>query len=79
MSVSVTKAKYISNYSIMLNFNNGEQGIVDLKSTIFNDSRKIFEPLKNIEFFKKFTLDSWTLVWSNNLDLAPEFLYSIKK
>ncbi|MCD4664854.1 MAG: DUF2442 domain-containing protein [Bacteroidales bacterium] len=77
MIVSVTKAEYIKDYSIMLNFDNGVKGVVDLKSTIFNDHRKIFEPLKNIEFFKKFSLDSWTIVWSNELDLAPEYLYSL--
>ena len=55
MPVSITKAEYIADYSIMLNFNNGEKGIVDLKSTIFNDHRKIFEPLKDIEYFKKIT------------------------
>ena len=61
----------------MLNFANGKSGIVDLKPTIFNDQRKIFDSLKNIDNFKKFSLDSWTVVWSNELDLAPEYLYSL--
>ena len=77
MIVSVAKAEYVKDYSIMLNFTNGKAGVVDLKSTIFNDHRKIFEPLKNIETFKKFSLDSWTVVWSDKLDLAPEYLYSL--
>ncbi len=79
MLISVTKAQYLKNYSIMLHFSNGKNGIVDLKPTIFNDHRNIFEQLKNIENFKKFTLDSWTLTWSNNIDLSPEYLYSIIK
>ena len=79
MNISVTKAEYVKEYSILLNFDNGEKGIVDLKSTIFNDHRKIFEPLRKIEFFKKFSLDSWTIVWENQLDLAPEFLYELTK
>ncbi len=77
MCISITKAEYISGYSIMLNFDNGEQGAVDLKATIFNDKRKIFEALRNVDFFKNFSLDSWTLVWQNELDLAPEYLYNL--
>jgi len=77
MNISITKAEYISDYTIKLIFDNGEKGIVDLKPTIFNDKRKIFEPLRNIDFFKNFTLDSWTLVWKNQLDLAPEYLYNL--
>ena len=77
MNISVTKAEYIKGYSIMLDFDNGQKGIVDLKSTIFNDHRKIFEPLKDIKFFKQFSLDSWTVVWENEIDLAPEYLYEL--
>ena len=77
MNISVTKAEYVKEYSILLNFDNGEKGIVDLKSTIFDDKRKIFEPLRNVDFFKNFSLDSWTINWENELDLAPEFLYDL--
>ena len=79
MNISIIKAEYLKEYSILLNFDNGEKGIVDLKATIFNDHRKIFEPLREVEFFKKFSLDSWTIVWENELDLAPEFLYELTK
>jgi len=77
MIVSIIKAEYIKDYSIMLNFDNGRKGLVNLKSTIFNDKRQIFKPLKNIEYFKRFTLGSWTLNWENELDLAPEYLYKL--
>ena len=77
MIISVTKAEYIKDYSIMLNFDDGKKGLVNLKSTIFNDKRKIFKPLRNIEYFKKFKLGSWTLNWDNELDLAPEYLYEL--
>ena len=35
---------------------------------------KIFEPLKNKDFFKTFTLNPFTIEWSNGADFAPEFL-----
>ncbi|MDA9057300.1 DUF2442 domain-containing protein [Flavobacteriaceae bacterium] len=77
MIISVTKAENIKDYFIMLNFDNGTKGIVDLRETIFNDKRKIFEPLRSIEYLKKFTLGSWTLNWGNKLDLSPEYLYKL--
>jgi len=77
MNISITKAEYVSDYSIKLKFDNGASGTVDLKPTIFNDKRKIFEALRNVDFFKNFSLDSWTLVWENQLDLAPEYLYNL--
>jgi len=79
MLVSVIKAEHIKDYTVHLFFDNKEEGIVDLKDTIFNDHREIFEPLKDIEYFKKFSLDSWTMVWPNELDFAPEYLYELSK
>lgn len=77
MIITVIKAKYIKDYSIKLSFDNGESGIIDLESTIFNDHRKIFEPLRDIEFFKSFSLDNWTINWPNEADFAPEYLYDL--
>ena len=50
---------------------------MDLENAILNDSRKIFKPLKSREFFKNFTLDNWTIVWSNDFGFAPEFLHKL--
>lgn len=71
----ITKAKYIKDFSIQINFNNGKSGILDFKKIIFNDSRSIFQPLKKTEYFKNFTLQYDTLVWDNELDFAPEYLF----
>ena len=62
-----------SNFNLIME----KKGIIDLKETIFNDRRKIFKPLRNIDFFKSFTLDSWTMTWSNEADFSPEFLYEL--
>jgi hypothetical protein len=78
MILEVIKSEYISDYKIKLLFNNGETKIVDLKSTIFNDHRKIFEPLRDIEYFKKFKIVLNTIGWNNGLDLAPEFLFELE-
>jgi len=70
----VTEAKYVSDYKIMLMFNDGIKGIVDLKNNI---KGKIFKPLQDVEYFKKFKKNRWTIEWDNGADLAPEFLHEL--
>jgi hypothetical protein len=79
MILNVVKADYIEQYQVYLEFNNGENVSVDLKDTIFNDHRKIFEPLRNIGYFKKFSITMNTIAWENKVDLAPEFLLNLGK
>ena len=71
MFIHVNNAKYINGYKIWLSFNDGSQGEIDLLSELYGE---IFEPLKDISFFKSFNLDGRTLSWSNGADFAPEFL-----
>lgn len=73
--IHVLKARYVNQYKIYLIFSNHKEGVVDLKSVITNDHRPIFTELSNIEKFKKFKVESDTVVWENGMDLAPEFLY----
>ncbi len=73
--LSVIKANYINDYSIELTFSNGKSGIVDLKEIIFKDTRPIFKPLKELDYFRSFKVELDTLAWENNLDFAPEFLF----
>ena len=72
--IRVIDANYIDEYKIRLSFNDGTIGIVNLKDEIYGN---IFEPLKEIEYFKNFKLDTWTLCWPNGADLSPEFLYEL--
>jgi len=74
MILHVKEAKYLHGYVIEILFNNGTKGIVDLSAELEGE---IFEPLKNLKFFKKFKIDPIleTIVWSNGADIAPEFLY----
>jgi len=79
MIINVIKAEYVSDYKINLWFNIGECILVDLKDTIFNDHRKIFQSLRDIEYFKNFSIIMNTITWENGLDLAPEYLYELDK
>lgn len=72
--IRVISAEYLEEYKIKLQFNDGVIGIVDLKEELYG---QVFEPLKDLSFFKSFKLDTWTLCWSNGADFSPEFLYSL--
>ena len=43
-------------YQVFLTFNNGESEVVDLENTIFNDTRKIFQPLRDLDYLKSFKI-----------------------
>ncbi len=75
--LKIIQASYVEGYKIRLRFNNEYAAIVDLKGAIFSDKREIFKQLQDINVFKKFTQNRWTIEWENGLDLAPEFLYNL--
>ena len=74
MIVHVVEAEYIAEYKIWIKFDTGEEGEVDLTDVLWGE---VFEPLKDRETFRRFTVDpeAGTLVWANGADLAPEALY----
>lgn len=74
MILHVKKAKYIHDYIIWIQFNNGVEGKIDLSNELEGE---VFGPLKNKKRFKSFKVDPIleTIVWKNGADLAPEFLY----
>ena len=72
--IKIIKADYVSDYKIKLCFTDGLKGIVDLKDEIWGE---VFEPLKDIEYFKKYSKDRWTIVWDCGADFAPEFLHQL--
>lgn len=71
MFIHVTNAKYIRDYQVWSSFNDGIEGIVDLSPELYGE---VFEPLKDKEFFRSFSLEGHTLSWSNGADFALEFL-----
>ncbi len=69
---------YIKNYRLKLKFENNEVKEVDLENYL---NGNIFKPLKSLNFFRKVSLnrDIDTIVWPNNADYSPDFLYKIGK
>ena len=74
MKYHVMTAEYVSGYVIRLKFRDGTVGEIDLSAEL---TGPMFEPLRELERFKKFSVDPefHTLVWANGADLAPEFLH----
>lgn len=71
MFIEVTKAEYVKDYTVRLWFNNGAVRTVDLYPLL---NGEIFEPLKDIEMFKRFSIKFNTIEWENGADFAPEYL-----
>lgn len=73
--LEVKQATYTGEYTLRLVFNNGMEGTADLKETIFDDKRAVFSVLKEETIFKNFKVEHSTVVWSDQLDLASEYLF----
>ncbi|MCX6249917.1 MAG: DUF2442 domain-containing protein [Bacteroidetes bacterium] len=79
MIIDVVNVEYKEGFKIFLSFNNNESVIVDLKTTIYTDNRKIFEPLRDLGYFKTLKIRLNTITWDNGADFAPEFLLELGK
>jgi hypothetical protein len=75
----VVDAKYVKDYQVWLRFNDNTEKIVDLKQKVLSETRQVFLPLKDREYFKQvvFNRESDTIQWPNGVDIAPETLYGM--
>lgn len=76
MFLHVETVEYLDDYRLRLTFNNQAIEDIDLAQELYGD---IFEPLKDIEYFKQVFLnpETNTIEWPNGADFAPEFLYDL--
>jgi hypothetical protein len=70
--VPVVKARYVHDYTLWLRFEDGVEGEVDFSEDL---GGPVFEPLHDIEYFKKFKVKYSTVKWPNGADFATEFLH----
>jgi len=68
----VVKAKYQGGYRIRVTFNDDTEKTIDFEGWLRGP---VFEPLRDLAYFKRFFLDGWTICWPNGADIAPETLY----
>ncbi len=70
----VIEARYLGDYKVWLEFNDGRKGVVDLADDLFGEN---FEPLRDRVRFAEFYLDYGlaTIAWHTGADFAPDYLY----
>lgn len=72
----VTGARVLEGYRLRLAFADETEGTVDLSDVVARGG--VFRPLKDRNYFKlaRADADAGTVVWPNDVDLAPEELYA---
>ena len=72
----VKDASHVEGFKLRIKFENDVVKLVDLTDHLDGD---VFQPLKEISYFKTFTVnhDIDTVVWPNQADFSPDFLYEI--
>ena len=62
MFLHVVDARHIADHRVQLRFNDGTVAEVDLAESL---QGPIFEPLRDVEFFRSFSIEGHTLTWPN--------------
>lgn len=63
-------------YTLLITFTGGEQRIYNARPLL---KKEIYSPLKNLAFFLKAKADCGTVVWNDDIDIAPEHLYECSR
>jgi hypothetical protein len=69
----VIHAAYVDGYRLDLEFSEGRRGIVDFEPWL---DGPVFEPLRDIQYFRRYFLEGGTVAWPNGADIAPETLHA---
>ncbi len=69
----IISISYPSGYTYHITFDDGLEGIVDF--TEYIGKGPVFEPLRDLDFFRQARVEGGTIAWPNGADVAPETLY----
>ena len=64
----MTAARHIADYRLDVTFADGTEKTIDFAQWL---KGQVFEPLKDVNYFKQFIVDGWTVSWPNGADIAP--------
>ena len=68
----VTDVEAKEDYTLLITFTGGEQRVYNARPLL---EKSIYSPLKNLAFFMEAKADCGTVVWDDDVDIAPEHLY----
>ncbi len=71
----VSEVETLKDYKLQLNFENGEERILDMKPYMIG----VFTELKNTAYFKKVEVVDGSIAWPDGQDLAYDMLYHESK
>ncbi|MDQ2088158.1 DUF2442 domain-containing protein [Herbivorax sp. ANBcel31] len=72
MYLAVTDVKPLSEYQLLLTFENGEKRLFDMKPYL---DKGIYKELKDESKFRSVKVSFDSIEWCNQADIDPEFLY----
>ena len=61
------------NHLLLIDFSNGESGVLDMKPYL---DFGVFQTLKNPHVFSQVHVSFDTIAWNSGVDLDPEFVYT---
>ena len=71
-SMVVTNVQPQKDYTLILTFASGEKKLFDARPLL---AKAIYKPLNNLSFFLTAKADCGSVAWSDEIDIAPEYLY----
>ena len=68
----IKKVEVLSDYRLLLTFDNNEKRIKDMKPYL---NKGIFQKLKEKEFFNQVKISYGSISWENQIDMCADSLY----
>jgi hypothetical protein len=70
----VKKVEHAGEYKLKLTFSDHTVKVVDLQSYL---TKGVFLTLRDIDYFKKVSIQGHSIAWPNEADFCPDVLYEI--
>lgn len=71
--MKVQEVKYIADYTIIIKFDDGVSGTIQLDDLV---TKGIFKPLQDKDKFAKVYTTGYSIAWSNELEIDATAIYS---